>query len=154
MSTISESKFIDVFKNGLKIIPRTLSVKTLLSERNLKRINYRPYYQRNYVWDIEKQTFFIESILLGTEVPPLILYKSGVSTEVIDGRQRFETLKRFKENDFSLNSKGLMDLPALKGRSFNTLEDELKEVFLNSYIRVFEFEVITDISPEVEDKIK
>lgn len=154
MSTISEPKFIDVFKNGLKIIPRTLSVKTLLSERNLKRINYRPYYQRNYVWDIEKQTFFIESILLGTEIPPLILYKSGVSTEVIDGRQRFETLKRFKENDFSLNSKGLMDLPALKGKSFNTLEDELKEVFLNSYIRVFEFEVITDISPEVEDKIK
>lgn len=154
MSTISESKFIDVFKNGLKIIPRTLSVKTLLSERNLKRINYRPYYQRNYVWDIEKQTFFIESILLGTEIPPLILYKSGVSTEVIDGRQRFETLKRFKENDFSLNSKGLMDLPALKGKSFNTLEDELKEVFLNSYIRVFEFEVITEISSEVEDKIK
>lgn len=154
MSTLSESKFIDVFKNGLKIIPRTLSVKTLLSERNLKRINYRPYYQRNYVWDIEKQTFFIESVLLGTEIPPLILYKSGVSTEVIDGRQRFETLKRFKENDFSLNSKGLMDLPALKGESFNTLEDELKEVFLNSYIRVFEFEVITEISPEVEDKIK
>lgn len=154
MSTISESKFIDVFKNGLKIIPRTLSVKTLLSERNLKRINFRPYYQRNYVWDIEKQTFFIESILLGTEIPPLILYKSGISTEVIDGRQRFETLKRFKENDFSLNSKGLMDLPALKGRSFNTLEDELKEVFLNSYIRVFEFEVITEVSPEVEDKIK
>ena len=154
MSTINESKFIDVFKNGLKIIPRTLSVKTLLSERNLKRINYRPYYQRNYVWDIEKQTFFIESILLGTEIPPLILYKSGISTEVIDGRQRFETLKRFKENDFSLNAKGLMDLPALKGSSFNTLEDELKEVFLNSYIRVFEFEVITDISSEVEDKIK
>lgn len=154
MSTLSESKFIDVFKNGLKIIPRTLSVKTLLSERNLKRINYRPYYQRNYVWDIEKQTFFIESILLGTEIPPLILYKSGVSTEVIDGRQRFETLKRFKENDFSLNSKGLMDLPALKGKSFNTLEDELKEVFLNSYIRVFEFEVITEVSLEVEDKIK
>lgn len=154
MSTISESKFIDVFKNGLKIIPRTLSVKTLLSERNLTRINYRPYYQRNYVWDIEKQTFFIESILLGTEIPPLILYKSGVSTEVIDGRQRFETLKRFKENEFSLNSKGLMDLPALKGKSFNTLEDEIKEVFLNSYIRVFEFEVITEVSAEVEDKIK
>lgn len=154
MSTISESQFIDVFKNGLKIIPRTLSVKTLLSERNLKRINYRPYYQRNYVWDIEKQTFFIESILLGTEIPPLILYKSGVSTEVIDGRQRFETLKRFKENDFSLNYKGLMDLPKLKGKSFNTLEDEMKEVFLNSNIRVFEFEVITDVSQEVEDKIK
>lgn len=154
MSTINETKFIDVFKNGLKIIPRTLSVKTLLSERNLKRIDYKPYYQRNYVWDIEKQTFFIESVLLGTEIPPLILYKTGLKTEVIDGRQRFETLKRFKENDFSLSSKGLMDLPALSRKSFNTLDDELKEVFLNSYIRVFEFEVITEISPEVEDKIK
>ena len=97
MSTISEKTFKEVFKNGLKIIPRTLSVKTLLSERNLKRINYKPYYQRNYVWDVEKKSFFIESVLLGTEIPPLILYKSGISTEVIDGRQRFETLKRFKE---------------------------------------------------------
>lgn len=154
MSTINNTKFIDTFKNGLKIIPRTLSVKTLLSERNLRRIDYKPYYQRNYVWDIEKQTFFIESVLLGTEIPPLILYKTGLKTEVIDGRQRFETLKRFKENNFSLSSKGLMDLPGLSRKSFNTLDDELKEIFLNSYIRVFEFEVITKISPEVEDKIK
>lgn len=154
MSTINESKFIEVFKNGLKIIPRTLSVKTLLSERNLRRIDYKPYYQRNYVWDIEKQTFFIESVLLGTEIPPLILYKTGLKTEVIDGRQRFETLKRFKENDFSLSSKGLMDLPALSRESFNTLDNELKEVFLNSNIRIFEFEVIVDITPEIEDKIK
>lgn len=154
MSTVSEKQFIEIFKTGLKIIPRTLSVKTLLSDRNLKRINYKPYYQRNYVWDNEKQTFFIESVLLGTEIPPLILYKSGINTEVIDGRQRFETLKRFKENSFSLSSKGLMDLPALNRKSFNTLDDELKEVFLNSYIRVFEFEVITNVSSEIEDKIK
>ena len=113
MSTKGEKQFIEIFKTGLKIIPRTLSIKTLLSDRNLKRINYKPYYQRNYVWDNEKQTFFIESVLLGTEIPPLILYKSGINTEVIDGRQRFETLKRFKENSFSLSSKGLMDLPAL-----------------------------------------
>lgn len=154
MSTKGEKQFIEIFKTGLKIIPRTLSIKTLLSDRNLKRINYKPYYQRNYVWDNEKQTFFIESVLLGTEIPPLILYKSGINTEVIDGRQRFETLKRFKENSFSLSSKGLMDLPALNRKSFNTLDDELKEVFLNSYIRVFEFEVITSVSTEIEDKIK
>lgn len=154
MGTIGEKQFIDIFKNGLKIIPRTLSIKTLLSDRNLKRINYKPYYQRNYVWDNEKQTFFIESVLLGTEIPPLILFKSGINTEVIDGRQRFETLKRFKENSFTLSSKGLMDLPALNRKSFNTLDDELKEIFLNSYIRVFEFEVVTNITPEVEDKIK
>ena len=142
MSTLKEQQFVNIFKNGLKIIPRTLSIKTLLSERNLKRIDYKPYYQRNYVWDNEKQTFFIESVLLGTEIPPLILYKSGAKTEVVDGRQRFETLKRFKENEFPLSSKGLMDLPALNRKTFNKLDDELKEIFLNSNIRVFEFEIV------------
>ena len=62
MNTINEKKFIEIFKNGLKITARTLSIKTLLSERNLRRIDYKPYYQRNYVWDVEKQTFFIKYV--------------------------------------------------------------------------------------------
>ncbi|MCQ2088367.1 MAG: DUF262 domain-containing protein [Bacilli bacterium] len=154
MNTNQNTQFIDIFKTGLKITPRTLSIKTLLSDRNLRRINYRPYYQRNFVWDIEKQSFFIESVLLGTEIPPLILFKSGTNTEVIDGRQRFETLKRFKENDFSLSEKGLMELKALSKESFNKFDDDLKAIFLDSNIRVFEFEVITPIYSQLEDKIK
>ncbi len=155
MGTIINNDFISVFKSRLlNITSRTISVKTLLSERNVKRIDYKPYYQRNYVWDIEKQSFFIESVLLGTEIPPLILFKSGVNIEIIDGRQRFETLKRFKEDDFSLSTKGLMELPALAKSSFNKLDDSLKDIFLNSSIRIFQFEVITDVSPEIEDKVK
>lgn len=154
MNYQKEANFIAVIKNGLKTESRTLSVKTLLSERNLKKIDYKPYYQRNYVWDSEKQSFFIESVLLGTEIPPLILYKSGMKTEVIDGRQRFETLKRFKENDFYLDEKGLVALPALKKKTFNKLEDDIKEVFLNANIRIFEFEVIGEIAPDIEDKLK
>ncbi|MDM1353214.1 DUF262 domain-containing protein [Myroides marinus] len=117
-------------------------------------IHYKPYYQRNYVWDNVKQTFFIESVLLGTEIPPLILFKSGSSIEVIDGRQRFETLKRFIENDFSLIDRGLLSLPALAKQNFNKLKDEIKEIFWNSNIRVYEFEVIVGIDSNLEDKIK
>ncbi len=154
MSNLTEKNFLDIFKGSLKITPRTISIKTLLSDRNLRRINYKPYYQRNYVWDNIKQTFFIESVLLGTEIPPLILFKSGTNIEVIDGRQRFETLKRFIENDFSLTDKGLLSLPALGKLNFNKLKDEIKEIFWNSNIRVFEFEVIIGIDTNLEDKIK
>ena len=154
MGNLTEQHFIETFKNSLKITARTLSVKTLLSDRNLRRINFKPYYQRNYVWDNVKQTFFIESVILGTEIPPLILFKSGTNIEVIDGRQRFETLKRFIENDFMLTEKGLMSLPALSKQTFNKLSDEIKDVFWNSNIRVFEFEVIVGVSEYVEDKIK
>ena len=146
----------DVFKHSLSINARSMSVGTLLSERNLNRINYEPYYQRNYVWDKDKQTFFIESVILGTEVPPLILFKTGNKIEVIDGRQRFETLKRFKENNLSLNSKGLKELQVLKNQSFNKLSDENKDIFLTSNIRIFEFEVINklDLTEDIIDKVK
>ncbi|MFS4473634.1 DUF262 domain-containing protein [Chryseobacterium sp. T20] len=154
MGNLIEKNFIDIFKGSLKITPRTLSIKTLLSDRNLRRIDYKPYYQRNYVWDNVKQTFFIESVLLGTEIPPLILFKSGTSIEVIDGRQRFETLKRFIENDFTLTEKGLLSLPALAKQTYNKLSDEVKEIFWNSNIRIFEFEVIVGIDEKLEDKIK
>ena len=62
-----EEKFLNLFKGGLRIQAHTMSIKTLLSDRNLQRINYSPYYQRNYVWDVVKQTFFIESVILGTD---------------------------------------------------------------------------------------
>jgi len=154
MANLTEQHFIEIFKNSLKITARTLSIKTLLSDRNLRRIDYKPYYQRNYVWDNIKQTFFIESVILGTEVPPLILFKSGTNIEVIDGRQRYETLKRFIENDIILTEKGLMSLPALSKQTFNKLKDEIKTVFWNSNIRIYEFEVIIGVSPSIEDKIK
>lgn len=151
-----EDKFLDVFKKCLKIEARTISIKTLLSERNLNRINYNPYYQRNYVWDKTKQSFFIESVILGTEIPPLIFYKSGLKIEVIDGRQRFETLKKFKENEFKLDSKGLLSLEFLAKESFNSLDEKLRDTFWSSNIRIFEFEVVNypEITNEIEDKIK
>ncbi|HBN6176800.1 TPA: DUF262 domain-containing protein [Vibrio parahaemolyticus] len=151
-----ENEFNRLFKNNLKINTRTISVKTLLSERNLSRINYKPYYQRNYVWDAKKATFFIESILLGTDIPPLIFFKSGKNIEVIDGRQRFETLKRFKESSFKLTTHGLMELKVLQDENFNTLNPEIKEAFLNTKVRLFEFEVVNEprLSIELEDKIK
>ena len=85
------------------------SISTLLESKR-KTIDFSPYYQRNYVWDNHKATFFVESILLGIEVPPLIMFipaNNKKKYEVIDGRQRFETLKRFFEGDFKLTKKGL-----------------------------------------------
>ncbi|OKY24975.1 DUF262 domain-containing protein [Thalassotalea sp. PP2-459] len=154
--TTKADQFRDVFQDSLKITSRSLSVKTLLSERNLRRINYSPYYQRNYVWDNEKQSFFIESVILGTEVPPLILFKTGTKIEVIDGRQRFETLKKFKEGDFSLSSKGLKELENLSRNNFIKLPEFYSRTFLDSNIRVFEFEVINhpNLSDDIIDKVK
>ncbi|HFQ5428196.1 TPA: DUF262 domain-containing protein [Vibrio vulnificus] len=121
-----------------------------------RKIDYHPYYQRNYVWDNAKATFFIESILLGTDVPPLIFFNSGSKIEVIDGRQRFETIKKFLSNELKLNINGLSKLQQLKNATFDKLDEDIQRLFLSTKIRVFEFEVFNEprMNPILEDKVK
>src|SRR5690606_27802563 len=83
-------------------------------------------------------------------------FKSGKKIEVIDGRQRFETLKRFKENEITLKVKGLLELQILNKLSFNKLSPSNQETFLSSNIRIFEFEIINqpNLDEEIIDKVK
>ncbi|MFN3137250.1 MAG: DUF262 domain-containing protein [Allomuricauda sp.] len=155
-SYVSQRDFENIFKNNMKISSYSMSIKTLFSDRMQNKIIYNPYYQRNYVWDRPKASFFIESILLGTDIPPLIFFNTGGKIEVIDGRQRYETIKRFREGDLSLHIKGLMELPQLKNKTFNKLNDDIKDIFEDVKIRVFEFEVVNEpkLSDFLEDRIK
>lgn len=151
------SDIIDIFKNHLKIENSVKSIShTFLNQRYAGRINYAPYFQRNYVWDAEKATYFIESILLGTEIPPIVLFDNGQVNEVIDGRQRYETIKNFLENTIALNKKGLKVLNYLAGSVFNDLPEEIKQCFINTKIRVLQFSIVNEpvLSAEKEDKIK
>lgn len=153
---LNSSEVENIFKKHIKTTVYSFSIKTLFSERMSRKINYRPYYQRNYVWDTPKATFFIESILMGTDIPPLIFFNNGSSIEVIDGRQRYETIKNFKEGELKLSSKGLSKLTQLKGYTFNKLETDIQDIFDDAKIRIFEFEVINEpkLDPILEDKIK
>lgn len=101
----------DIFKEKLKIENIVKTIKTtFFNERYLDKVDYKPYFQRNYVWDDEKASYFIESIILGTEIPPLVMFNGKTKKEVIDGRQRFETIKRFIEDKLILKDNGLHTL--------------------------------------------
>lgn len=153
---LQQEHFENVFKKHLKSSVYSLSIKTLFGDRYSRKIKYAPYYQRNYVWDVSKASFFIESILLGTDIPPLIFFNSGSSIEVIDGRQRYETIKRFKSGEIKLNIRGLTKLPQLKNHTFSKLPAEMQDIFDSAKLRIFEFEVINEpkLNPILEDKIK
>ena len=117
---------IEIFKTHLKIDNSVKSIAhTFLNDRYANRIDLAPYFQRKYVWDNEKASYFIESILLGTEIPPIVLFDDGSKNEVIDGRQRYETIKRFLENSFALNEKGLKSLTAFGNLHYAELPEEM-----------------------------
>ncbi|MEQ1902673.1 MAG: DUF262 domain-containing protein [Pirellulaceae bacterium] len=153
---LSQEEFQDIFKNHLKIEVYSKPIESLFSVRSRNKIDFSPYYQRNYVWDETKATYFIESIILGTEIPPLIFFNNSDSIEVIDGRQRFETLARFFDGELSLKRKGLGLLKGLDRKSIKTLPDDVLDVFLTSTMRIIEFEIVNEpkLDPLLQDKVK
>lgn len=119
-----------------------MSIESLFNNPDrVNNTNYKPFYQRNYVWDDEKATYFIESILIGTEIPPLIYYRNLKSVEVVDGRQRYETILRFINGDFKLKKNGLQKLENIRiaNRGFKDLGQDLQDLFWDTKLRIIEF---------------
>lgn len=147
----------DIFKEKLHVNNIVKKISTIfLNSRYAAKINYKPYFQRNYVWDNDKATYFIESILLGTEIPPLVLFQTKDKNEVIDGRQRYETIERFLNDKFALTENGLHCLKTLSGKKYSQLSDSIREQFEETRIRILQFQVVNEpkLADEKEDKIK
>ncbi|MDR6301577.1 DUF262 domain-containing protein [Mesonia maritima] len=149
----------EIFENKIKIEPKVMSIEVLFNNpERLKETNYKPFYQRNYVWDDEKATYFIESILLGTEIPPLIYFRNSNKVEVIDGRQRYQTILRFISNEFKLKKNGLPKLQniGISNNYFRDLDANLQDLFWDTKLRLIEFSFHSQnlIDEEVEDVVK
>ncbi len=148
----------EIFENLVKIEPKVVSIETLFNnEETLSNTKYDPDYQRNYVWDDDKATYFIESILLGTEIPPIIYFRDGDKIEIIDGRQRYQTILRFIKDEFKLKLSGLHKLNeiGIASKHFKDIGD-LRDDFWDTKLRIIEFSFHTKTSSTVdlEDIVK
>ena len=66
-------------------------------------LNLSPEYQRNMVWDEQRKSALIESLLLRIPIPSFYLDEDGEGNKsVIDGMQRLSTIHSFLNNEFSL----------------------------------------------------
>ncbi|MEU8102202.1 DUF262 domain-containing protein [Nonomuraea muscovyensis] len=92
-------------------------------------IDVAPTYQRRLRWNNKKKSLLIESFLLNIPVPPIFLFERDYNEyEVIDGRQRLESIHGFLDGDFSLT--GLEYWPELNRKKFSGLPDVLKRGLL------------------------
>lgn len=146
----------DIFVDKLKIESKVTAIDSVFgNEDRVRKTVYNPPYQRNYVWDAEKATYFIESLLIGTEVPPLIFFRKVGKLEIIDGRQRYETILRFMKGSLKLKKSGLKKLDGLgiENRSFKDLSPEMQNDFLETKIRIIEFS-LPSVYINMEDAVK
>ena len=91
------------------------------------KLDIRPPYQREFVYDDKKRNAVIHSI--NKEFPLNVMYwavRDDGNFEIIDGQQRTISIAQYVEGDFSF-----------QGRYFNNLQDDEKEIFLNYKLTVY-----------------
>jgi len=106
---------------------------------------YVPEYQREFVWDINRQSRLIESIILGLPIPVIFVaeIKETGRLEIVDGSQRVRTLAAFMTNQLRLTN--LRTLDSLNGSSFKDLAPSRQRKFKNTPIRMI---VLSDRADE------
>jgi hypothetical protein len=83
-----------------------------------------PDFQREFVWDEEKQSRLVESILMRIPLPVFYVAEDAQGRlVVVDGRQRLTTLKRFLSGELKLS---LEDRQELNGKHFADLDVRLQ----------------------------
>jgi hypothetical protein len=92
-----------------------------LPEMIREQINLNPEFQRRDRWDEEKQSRFVESIIMNVPIPPVFLGEDQYGSYVVlDGRQRLTAINEFLKNTFKLKSLEVWE--DLNGQSFNDLQ--------------------------------
>jgi Protein of unknown function DUF262 len=88
-----------------------------------EQIDLSPAFQRRDVWPQDKQSRFVESVIMNVPVPPVFMGEDTYGKYVVlDGRQRLNAILKFMNNEFEL--KGLKVWKELNGDRFSVLKEK------------------------------
>lgn len=127
----------------LVVYSRDWTVQTIIQQINDGNVDLNPDFQRRNVWDNDKRSRLIESLMIGYPVPEIVLAEIiGEKKKylVIDGKQRLLAIYGFmnKDSDFWDGAPKLKNQTVLKnnnGLSFDELIEDEKRRFLNADVR-------------------
>ncbi|MDX2826747.1 DUF262 domain-containing protein [Streptomyces ipomoeae] len=93
-----------------------------------------PSYQREFTWEHERKSKFIESVLMGLPIPFVFFWEMpDGKLEVVDGSQRLRTLQEFLYGDLRLGE--LDQLSHVAGFKFSDLPESRQRKIRNRSIR-------------------
>ena len=101
----SQDDDFQIDEYDLTSTPNDFNVLTIVSFIKSGAVKI-PGFQRNYVWDINRASKLIESLILGLPVPQIFLYEEARNKFlVIDGQQRLMSIYYFVSQRFPLKEK-------------------------------------------------
>ncbi|MEV4119478.1 DUF262 domain-containing protein [Micromonospora sp. NPDC049645] len=93
-----------------------------------------PAYQREFTWEDERKSRFIESLIMGLPIPFVFFWEMPDGRlEIVDGSQRLRTIEEFLLGDFRLGD--LEQLDKISGFRFAELPESRQRKIRNRSIR-------------------
>ncbi|WP_163880847.1 DUF262 domain-containing protein [Paenibacillus favisporus] len=99
----------DFKKLSMQRSSNNITISEYMEQHSLDKYHYSPEYQRHSaVWNTEQKSFLLDSIFKNYPMPPVFLRSKldkdtgKTKYDVVDGKQRLETIRDFIENKFTL----------------------------------------------------
>lgn len=93
-----------------------------------------PAYQREFTWENERKSKFLESVVMGLPIPFIFFWEMPDGRlEVVDGSQRLRTIEEFLHKGFRLGTLEQLDL--ISGFTFAELPESRQRKIRNRSIR-------------------
>ena len=124
------------------------TIENLLLKKYHFGIDFEPDYQRKYVWNQKDKELLLDSIFKNIDIGKFVLihisdkewHKRGLGYEILDGKQRLNTLIEFYENRIAYNGKCFNDLSGMDKRTFTEHQvavAEAKEMDKKTVLKYF-----------------
>lgn len=145
MNNSKQKKFTteDIANAELQITEQSKRIEFYLTEYTVELLALKlrngdfeiPEYQRDFTWESERKSKFIESVLMGLPIPFLFFWENPNTgkLEIVDGSQRLRTLTEFIYDEFQLDPLEMLSL--LSGFQFQDLPESRQRKFKNRSIR-------------------
>lgn len=115
----------------MKRTSRPQDISWFLDENQSKRLNLDPPYQRRSAWTTKDRRTFLDTIFRNYPCPAIFLHKEirdgNTVYNVVDGKQRLETIIMFSEGRIALDKAFGHD--DLNGKRWDQLSDAWKRAF-------------------------
>ena len=120
------------------------TAKALVNQMEKGKVNYDNAVQRNLVWDVEKKSLLIHSMIYGYAIPAMYFTRdeNGVY-DSLDGKQRSNAISEFLHDEFALSADTPSvldengDVEDISGMYFSQLpewvQDKIKDYNLTIY---------------------
>lgn len=120
----------------IRIYFNNSTVDSLLSKHLNFGVDFKPDYQRDFVWEDSDRELLLDSIFMGADIGKFVFrskepdewLEDGLLYEIIDGKQRMLTLLDYYENRFSYKGFFYNDLSPRDRRRFKDTPVSIAEV--------------------------